>query len=55
MAACARHFSGQRGSDVFGGDGTQLPRQQRTSLPGEILRHRLRLLAGSRWELRDVR
>ena len=26
-----------------------------TSLPGEILRHRLRLLAGSRWELRDVR
>lgn len=26
-----------------------------TSLPGEIVRHRLRLLAGSHWELRDVR
>ena len=25
-----------------------------TSLPGTILRHRLRLLAGSGWELRDV-
>ena len=25
-----------------------------TSLPGDILRHRLRLLAGSGWELRDV-
>lgn len=25
-----------------------------TSLPGTILRHRLRLLAGSHWELRDV-
>lgn len=26
-----------------------------TSLPGDIVRHRLRLLAGSHWELRDVR
>lgn len=26
-----------------------------TALPGEILRHRLRLLAGSAWELRNVR
>lgn len=26
-----------------------------TSLPGEILRHRMRLLAGSAWQLRDVR
>lgn len=26
-----------------------------TSLSGEILRHRLRLLAGKAWELRDVR
>lgn len=26
-----------------------------TSLPGEIVRQRLRLLAGSHWELRDVR
>ena len=26
-----------------------------TTLPGEILRQRLRLLAGSNWELRDVR
>lgn len=25
-----------------------------TSVPGEVLRHRLRLLAGSHWELRDV-
>lgn len=25
-----------------------------TSIPGSILRHRLRLLAGSAWELRDV-
>lgn len=25
-----------------------------TTLPGGILRHRLRLLAGSAWELRDV-
>lgn len=25
-----------------------------TSLPGPILRHRLRLLAGSHWQLRDV-
>lgn len=25
-----------------------------TSIPGNILRHRLRLLAGSAWELRDV-
>lgn len=25
-----------------------------TSIPGEVLRHRLRLLAGSHWELRDV-
>lgn len=25
-----------------------------TSLPGTILKHRLRLLAGSGWELRDV-
>jgi hypothetical protein len=25
-----------------------------TSIPGTILRHRLRLLAGSAWELRDV-
>lgn len=25
-----------------------------TSLPGAILRHRLRLLAGSHWQLRDV-
>lgn len=27
----------------------------RTSLPGTVLKHRLRLLAGSAWELRDVR
>lgn len=26
-----------------------------TSLPGDILRHRLRLLAGQAWELRNVR
>lgn len=26
-----------------------------TSIPGAVLRHRLRLLAGSAWELRDVR
>lgn len=26
----------------------------RTSLSGDVLRHRLRLLAGSHWELRDV-
>ena len=26
-----------------------------TSLPGAVFRHRLRLLAGSHWELRDVR
>lgn len=25
-----------------------------TSLPGDVVRHRLRLLAGSGWELRDV-
>lgn len=25
-----------------------------TTLPGEIVRHRLRLLAGSHWQLRDV-
>lgn len=25
-----------------------------TSLPGNILKHRMRLLAGSAWELRDV-
>lgn len=25
-----------------------------TSLPGDLLKHRLRLLAGSAWELRDV-
>ena len=25
-----------------------------TSLPGSVLKHRLRLLAGSGWELRDV-
>jgi hypothetical protein len=25
-----------------------------TSIPGTILKHRLRLLAGNRWELRDV-
>jgi hypothetical protein len=25
-----------------------------TSIPGDILRHRLRLLAGNAWELRDV-
>lgn len=25
-----------------------------TSIPGSILRHRMRLLAGSGWELRDV-
>jgi hypothetical protein len=27
----------------------------RTTLSGEILKHRLRLLAGSGWQLRDVR
>ncbi|QCO66820.1 hypothetical protein E4582_12790 [Luteimonas yindakuii] len=27
----------------------------RTSLPGDVVRHRLRLLAGQAWELRDVR
>ena len=26
-----------------------------TSLPGSVFKHRLRLLAGSGWELRDVR
>ncbi|MFO7339041.1 MAG: hypothetical protein C0P65_004375 [Lysobacteraceae bacterium] len=26
----------------------------RTSIPGDVLRHRLRLLAGNRWEMRDV-
>jgi hypothetical protein len=26
-----------------------------TSLPGNVFRHRLRLLAGTHWELRDVR
>ena len=26
-----------------------------TSLPGDILRHRMRLLAGHAWQLRDVR
>jgi hypothetical protein len=26
-----------------------------TNLPGAVFRHRLRLLAGSHWELRDVR
>lgn len=26
----------------------------RTAIPGDILKHRLRLLAGSHWELRDV-
>lgn len=25
-----------------------------TSLPGDVLKHRLRLLAGNAWELRDV-
>ena len=25
-----------------------------TTLPGEVVRHRLRLLAGSNWQLRDV-
>ena len=25
-----------------------------TSIPGSVLRHRLRLLAGTAWELRDV-
>ena len=25
-----------------------------TSIPGNVLKHRLRLLAGSAWELRDV-
>lgn len=28
--------------------------QATTLLPGPVLRHRLRLLAGSHWELRDV-
>lgn len=27
----------------------------RTTLPGEIIRHRMRLLAGSHWTLNDVR
>ncbi len=27
----------------------------RTSLPGQVLKHRLRLLAGSHWTLNDVR
>ncbi|MDO5505375.1 MAG: hypothetical protein Q4F49_03660 [Pseudoxanthomonas suwonensis] len=26
-----------------------------TTLPGDILRHRMRLLAGNAWQLRDVR
>ena len=26
-----------------------------TALPGSVFRHRMRLLAGSHWELRDVR
>jgi hypothetical protein len=26
-----------------------------TCIPGDVLKHRLRLLAGSQWELRDVR
>jgi hypothetical protein len=26
-----------------------------TSLPGDVFKHRLRLLAGSNWQLRDVR
>ncbi|MCD9088126.1 hypothetical protein [Stenotrophomonas sp. SY1] len=26
-----------------------------TSLPGDIFKHRLRLLAGTNWEMRDVR
>ncbi|WP_028916635.1 hypothetical protein [Pseudoxanthomonas sp. J35] len=26
----------------------------RTSIPGDILQHRLRLLAGNRWEMRNV-
>lgn len=26
-----------------------------TRLPGDVLKHRLRLLAGSHWQLRDVR
>jgi len=26
-----------------------------TTIPGEVLKHRLRLLAGSGWQLRDVR
>mgnify|MGYP001484284706 CR=1 FL=1 len=29
--------------------------QARTHLPGEILKHRMRLLAGSHWTLNDVR
>jgi hypothetical protein len=28
--------------------------QATTTLPGEVFKHRLRLLAGSHWELRDV-
>ncbi|HEU0154340.1 MAG TPA: hypothetical protein VFQ84_13460 [Arenimonas sp.] len=29
--------------------------EARTSLPGSVFRHRMRLLAGSHWELVDVR
>lgn len=29
--------------------------EARTELPGEIVRHRMRLLAGSHWTLNDVR
>lgn len=29
--------------------------EARTSLPGDVVRHRMRLLAGSNWTLNDVR
>jgi len=32
----------------------QIQLQATTSIPGHVLKHRLRLLAGNGWELRDV-
>ena len=34
--------------------GLRLAEKLATSLPGSVFKHRLRLLAGNAWELRDV-
>ena len=36
-------------------DSLRILLQIRTALPGEVVKHRLHLLAGAHWQLRDVR